>query len=63
MPAPDLPNFILKLLLPSGKDVAIALPENEATLRIDPDDDPVFDLQSGTFHLQLNRVVFTGPGR
>jgi hypothetical protein len=52
------PWFTLKLLLPNGKDLSIALEENEAALRISPDCDPVLDLSCGRFKLKLNRVVF-----
>jgi hypothetical protein len=54
----DSGGFTLNLILANDRPLAISLPENEATLRIDPDADPIFDLQSGTFNLKLNRLIF-----
>jgi hypothetical protein len=53
-------DFTLKLLLPGGKVINIPMPESEASLRVDLINNPAFDLRSGSFHVALNRIVFTG---
>jgi hypothetical protein len=51
------PGFVLRLLLPE-QELALPLPEDEATLRVDLDDDPALELKSGTFQLTLNAICF-----
>jgi hypothetical protein len=56
-------DFVLNLSFPrTDKPIAIALPENEATLRINPEADPIFDLHCGNFKLKLNWSFFVEPG-
>jgi hypothetical protein len=57
-------GFVLNLSIPkTDKPIAIALPANEATLRIDPESEPIFDLDCGSFKLKLNSNFFVKPRR
>jgi hypothetical protein len=53
--------FVLRLILPD-KEVALPLPEDWATLRVQLDDDPTLELTSGAFHLALNSICFRSGG-